>query len=91
MSRCLMRSPDFSVLMRTLFLSFAIGLVSGVISFFISVAFLCFVLLILSAVSHGRADMTLAYKVAAPVAVLAALSGFTITLVRGVRSAVAQK
>lgn len=77
--------------MRTLVLSVAIGLVAGVICFFISVAFLCFVLLIISAVSRGRADMSLAYKVAAPVAVLAAASGFTITLVRGVRSAMAQK
>lgn len=77
--------------MRTLFLSIVIGLAAGVICFFISVAFLCFVLLIVSAVSHGRADMTLAYKVAAPVAVLAAISGFTITLVRGVRAALAHK
>ncbi len=77
--------------MRTLFLSVAIGLAAGVICFFISVAFLCFVLLIINAVSHGRADMSLAYKVAAPVALLAAVSGFTITLVRGVRSAMAQK
>ncbi len=77
--------------MRTLVLSVAIGLVAGVICFFISVAFLCFVLLIIGAVSRGRADMSLAYKVAAPVAVLAAASGFTITLVRGVRSAMAQK
>lgn len=77
--------------MRTLFLSVAIGLAAGVICFFISVAFLCFVLLIAGAVSHGRPDMTLAYKVAAPVAVLAAVSGFTVTLVRGVRAAMAHK
>jgi hypothetical protein len=77
--------------MRTLFLSAAIGLASGVICFFLSVAFLCFVLLILSAISHNRADMSLAYKVAAPVAVLAAVSGFMITLVRGLRAATAHK
>ncbi len=77
--------------MRTFFLSIAIGLVAGVICFFISVAFLCFVLLIINAVSHGRADMSLAYKVAAPVAALAAVSGFTITLVRGLRAAIAHK
>jgi hypothetical protein len=73
--------------MRTLFFSVVIGLAAGVICFFISVAFLCFVLLIAGAVSHGRMDMTLAFKVAVPVAILAALSGFTITLVRGVRAA----
>lgn len=77
--------------MRTLILSFAIGLVSGVICFFLSEAFLVFVLLIAGAFSHTRQDMTLAYKVAAPVALLAALSGFTITLVRCVRSAAARK
>lgn len=77
--------------MRTLFLSAAIGLASGVICFFLSVAFLCFVLLILSAISHNRADMSLAYKVAAPVAVLAAVCGFMITLVRGLRAATAHK
>ncbi|HEY6308747.1 MAG TPA: hypothetical protein VI488_20085 [Candidatus Angelobacter sp.] len=77
--------------MRTLFLSVVIGLAAGVICFFISVAFLCFVLLIVGAVSHARPDMSLAYKVAAPVAFLAALSGFTITLVRGARAAMAHK
>jgi hypothetical protein len=77
--------------MRTLFVSAVVGLIAGVICFFISVAFLCFVLLIVSAVTHARADMTLAYKVAAPVAALAALSGFTITLVRGLRTALAHK
>lgn len=77
--------------MRTLFLSLAIGLVSGVICFFLSVAFLCFVLLIVSAVSHNRADFTLVYKVAAPVAGLAAVTGFSVVLVRGIRSAAAHK
>jgi len=73
--------------MRTLFLSLGIGLVSGAICFFLSVAFLIFVLLIVGALGHSRPDMTLTYRVAAPVAVLAAISGFTITLVRGVRAA----
>jgi hypothetical protein len=77
--------------MRTLFFSVLIGLAAGVVCFFISVAFLCFVLLIVGAVSHGRPDMTLAYKVAAPVAILAALSGFTITLVRGFRGVIAHR
>lgn len=77
--------------MRTLFLSVAIGLAAGVICFFISMAFLCFVLLILGAVTHDRPDMSLTYKVAAPVAGLAAISGFTITLVRGLRGAIAQR
>lgn len=77
--------------MRTLFLSLGIGLVSGVICFFLSVAFLLFVLLIAGAFSHTRQDMTLAYRVAAPVALLAAISGFTITLVRRLRSRMAPK
>jgi cytochrome bd-type quinol oxidase subunit 1 len=77
--------------MRTFFLSIAIGLATGVICFFLSVAFLCFVLLIVSAIGHNRADFTLAYKVAAPVAILAMVAGFTVTLVRGIRSAMAEK
>ena len=77
--------------MRTVVLSIAIGLAAGVICFFISVAFLCFVLLIIRGLIHGGIDMTLAYKVAAPVAILAAACGFTITLVRGVRSAMVHK
>jgi hypothetical protein len=77
--------------MRTLFLSLGIGLVSGVICFFLSVAFLVFVLLIAGALGRPHPDMTLAYRVAAPVALLAALSGFAITLVRRVRSAGAEK
>lgn len=77
--------------MRTLFLSLVIGLIAGVICFFVSVAFLCFVLLIMGAATHTRPDMTLTYRVAAPVAGLAALCGFTVSLVRGVRTAMAHK
>jgi len=66
-------------------LSVGIGLVSGVICFFLSVAFLCFLLLIVRAVTHTHPDMTLTYRAAAPVALLAALTGFTVTLVRAVR------
>ena len=73
--------------MRILFLSAAIGFVTGVITFFLSLAFLCFVLLIVGAVTHTRPDMTLTFKAAAPVAILAAISGFTVTLVRGIRAA----
>jgi hypothetical protein len=73
--------------MRILFLSAAIGFVTGVITFFLSLAFLCFVLLILGAVTHTRPDMTLTFKAAAPVAILAAIAGFTVTLVRGIRAA----
>ena len=71
--------------MSKFFVSAGLGLVSGVLSFFLSVAFLCFVLLLSGAVSHTHPDMTLAYKVAAPVAILAALTGFTVALVRGIR------
>jgi hypothetical protein len=77
--------------MRKLLLSAGIGLVSGVICFFLSVAFLALLLLIIGAVSHTRPDMTLAYKAAAPVALLAAVCGFIITLVRTIRSPAPQK
>jgi len=73
--------------MGKFFLSMAIGLVSGVICFFLSVAFLAILLLIMGAVGHTRPDMTLTYKAAAPVAVLAMISGFSISLVRFFRAA----
>jgi hypothetical protein len=68
--------------MKKFFLSAGIGLVSGVITFFLSVAFLCIFLLVLRATSHTTPDMTLAYKAAVPVAVLGAICGFTIALIR---------
>lgn len=74
--------------MKRFFLSAGIGVFSGVITFFLSVAFLCVALLVLRAASHSQPDMTLAYKAAIPVAILGAISGFTITLVRGGRSRV---
>jgi hypothetical protein len=77
--------------MRKLLLSAGIGLVSGVICFFLSVAFLAIFLLIFGGISHTRPDMTLTYKAAVPVALLAAVCGFTIALVRMFRSPVAQK
>jgi hypothetical protein len=77
--------------MRTFFLSIAIGLAAGLICFFLSVAFLCFVLLIVSVTKHQTANFTLAYKVAAPVALLAAVTGFMVTLVRGIRRSIAEK
>lgn len=72
--------------MRSFILSVAVGFGSGVICFFISVAFLCFVLLLMGAVTHSRPDMTLTYKAAAPVAALAAMVGFGVTLVRSLRA-----
>jgi hypothetical protein len=71
--------------MSKLFISFGIGLAAGAICFFLSVAFLSFLLLIIRGVTHTHPDMTLTYKAAAPVAVLAAFTGFTVTLVRSVR------
>ena len=68
--------------MKKFFLSAGIGLASGVITFFLSVAFLCFALLALRAASHTTPDMTLAYKAAVPVAILGAICGFTIALIR---------
>jgi hypothetical protein len=68
--------------MKKFFLSAGIGLVSGVITFFLSVAFLCFVLLALRAARHSAPDMTLAYRAALPVAILGAICGFTIALIR---------
>ena len=71
--------------MKRFFLSVSIGLASGVITFFLSVAFLCVVLLGLRAATHTIPDMTLAYKAAIPVAILGAICGFIITLVRAGR------
>src|SRR6185312_7292374 len=53
--------------MKKFFLSAGIALITGVITFFLSVAFLCFVLLALRAASHTTPDMSLAYKAAVPV------------------------
>jgi formate hydrogenlyase subunit 4 len=72
--------------MRRFFLSAGIGIFSGVITFFLSVAFLCIVLLVLRATSHTNPDMTLAYRAAWPVAILGAVCGFIITFVRSGRS-----
>ena len=44
--------------MRKLLLSAGIGLVSGVLCFFLSVAFLSILLLLIGAVTHHRPDMT---------------------------------
>ena len=68
--------------MKKFFLSAKIGLASGVITFFLSVAFLCFVLLTLRATNHTNPNMTLAYKATVPVAILGAICGFVIALVR---------
>ena len=67
--------------MGKFFLSAGTGLAAGAICFFLSVAFLCFTLLIAGALGHPQ-DLTLAYKAAAPVALMAAFLGFAITLVR---------
>jgi hypothetical protein len=72
--------------MKRFFLSAGIGLVSGVIIFFLSVAFLCIVLLVLRVASHTNPDMSLAYRAAVPVAILGAICAFIITLVRSGRS-----
>jgi hypothetical protein len=40
------------------------------------------VLLALRAASHSTPDMTLAYRAALPVAILGAICGFTISLIR---------
>lgn len=77
--------------MRKLILSAGIALASGLICFFLSVAFLAFLLLIVGALSHTHPDMTLTYKAAVPVGALAALCGFVITMVRSFRSPAAQK
>jgi uncharacterized membrane protein len=77
--------------MNKVIVSVAIALVSTVICFFLSVAFLCFLLLIIGAVMHSHPDMTLTYKAAVPVALLAGLCAFTIALVRLFRTPVAQK
>jgi hypothetical protein len=71
--------------MTKLLFSAVIGFVSGIISFFLSIAFLCFVLLIMRTVTHVPPDMSLTYKAAVPVAILAAFTGFAISLVRAMR------
>jgi hypothetical protein len=68
--------------MKKFFLSAGIAIASGVITFFLSVAFLSFVLLALRAANHAMPDMTLAYKAAVPVAIVGAICGFVIALVR---------
>ena len=78
--------PANGFIMRRFFLSAGIGLVSGVIMFFLSVAFLCIVLLVLRATTHHNPDMTLAYRAAWPVAILGAICAFIITMVRSGRS-----
>jgi hypothetical protein len=77
--------------MGKLIVSAGVGLASGIICFFLSVAFLCIVLLIYGAASHTHPDMTLTYRVAAPVAVLAAITGFMIMAIRSFRTAISQK
>ena len=72
--------------MKKFFLSAGIGFVTGIITFFLSVAFLCIVLLVIRAATHSDPDMTLAYKAAVPVAILGAICGFTIALLRTGRS-----
>jgi hypothetical protein len=67
--------------------SAGIGLAAGVICFFISVAFLALLLLAVRGVSGVHPDMTLAYRVAVPVALLAAITGFAVALTRSLRSA----
>ncbi len=68
--------------MGKFFLSLAIGLVSGVICFFLSVAFLALLLLAIGAFSHSRPDMRYTYLAALPVAFLAMIAMFSISLVR---------
>lgn len=72
--------------MGKLILSAGIGLVTGLICFFISVAFLCIVLLVAGRAMHQQIDMTMALKVAVPVALMAAVTGFIVTLVRSFRT-----
>ncbi|HWZ42980.1 MAG TPA: hypothetical protein VNW97_05865 [Candidatus Saccharimonadales bacterium] len=72
--------------MGKLIVSAGIGLAAGLICFFLSVAFLAILLLSVRGASGLHPDMTLAYRVAAPVALLAALSGFTVALVRSRRA-----
>ena len=68
--------------MRNVFLASVIGLVSGVVCFFILVALLAVLLLILAASRHSHLDMTLTMKIALPVAALTTVAGFIIALVR---------
>lgn len=77
--------------MGKLFVSIGIGLAAGFICFFLSVAFLSLLLLLVRGVSHLQPDMSLTYKAAVPVALFAAFAGFTVTLVRAVRGQILTK
>lgn len=77
--------------MGKVIVSAGIALVSAVICFFLSVAFLCFVLLIVWAFAHNHPDMTLTYKAAVPVALLAGVCAFSISLVKMFRAPAAEK
>ncbi|HLJ85555.1 MAG TPA: hypothetical protein VKZ53_01950 [Candidatus Angelobacter sp.] len=71
--------------MAKFFVSAGVGIAAGAICFFLSVAFLSLLLLATGAMAHIHTDLSLSYKAAAPTAILAALTGFVVTMVRAVR------
>ena len=67
---------------RTLSRASMIGLVTGVVCFFLALAFLTVFVIILGALRHNHPDMGATLKIAFPVAALTAVLGFVIAVVR---------
>ena len=68
--------------MSTMQRATVIGLVSGVVCFVILSVFLILTLLIIHTTGRSHADMLLTMKIAGPVAVVSAVAGFIIAVVR---------
>lgn len=67
---------------NTLVRASMIGLVAGVVGFFLIAALFAIFLLILAALRHNHPDMMVTLKVALPLAALTAVLGFVIAVVR---------
>lgn len=66
----------------TLVRASTIGVIAGVVGFILFAAFFAVFLLILATVRHNHPDMMWSLKIAVPLAVLTAVLGFVIAIVR---------
>jgi lipid-A-disaccharide synthase-like uncharacterized protein len=66
----------------TLVRASTIGVIAGVVGFILFAAFFAVFLLILAAVRHNHPDIMWSLKIAVPLAVLTAVLGFVIAIVR---------
>ena len=66
----------------TLVRASTIGVIAGVVGFILFAAFFAVFLLILAAVRHNNPDIMWSLKIAVPLAVLTAVLGFVIAIVR---------